>query len=207
MIVLPMRPTSLPRPSTVLPLLLVGALFLVAGCGSVDSVRTEAPETAAYDGDDPPATTIPLLVTLERSGGELPAEMSAFRFRVRELHFLGRDSTRWSRDAGRYQFSIPRIGSDPAVLVRTHVRPREIEELAIEIDRPYAEFGANAGGPLTVRDADSVRVELSGSTSSSPTAYVLRLRFDAGNSLDRDESCQWHFTPRFMARIEDDQAP
>lgn len=177
-------------------------LILTTGCGSVQSIQTQQPEAASYEGEEGPAPTVPLVVTMEASSGTLPEAMTSFRFLVGEIHFLAADSTRWTRDASRFEFDLPRSAENPATLVRTHFHPREIESIALQISNPYAEFGANAGGPVTVRTNDSIRVALEESAPEEGEPYVIRVTFDPATSLRRDESCRWHFTPRLSGRVD-----
>lgn len=182
-------------------------LVLTTGCGSVERIQTQQPEVASYEGEEGPARTVPLVVTMEASSGTLPETISSFRFQVGEIHFLAADSTRWTRDASRFEFDLPRNAGDPATLVRTHFHPREIESIALRISNPYAEFGANAGGPLTVRTSDSIRVELEEPAPEEGEPYVIRVTFDPNASLDRDASCRWHFTPRLSGRVDPGALP
>lgn len=185
----------------------VALLTLTAGCGSVESIQTQQPEAATYEGEEGPAPTVPLVITMEASSGGLPDAMSSFRFLIGEIHFLAADSTRWTRDASRFEFDLPRSAENPATLVRTHFHPREIESIALQISNPYAEFGANAGGPLTVRTNDSIRVALEEPAPEEGEPYVIRVTFDPDASLRRDASCQWHFTPRLSGRVDPGALP
>lgn len=181
-----------------LRLALLCGLLTLAGCSSTRQIRTAPPRPAVAmpPPSDAAAPRGRLAVAIEVGPSALPDGAAALRFRVAEVRLkpagapwivLPADPNAVEVPADR-PFRIPILAADlPAA---------RYDSLALVLGDVFVQYGANAGGPLTLpRDAPLLLPLALDVETGALTA--LHLRFAPAAALSRSEDCRWFFLPFF----------
>ncbi|MEX1055679.1 MAG: hypothetical protein WED81_06590 [Rhodothermales bacterium] len=186
----------------------VSAALLFVGCSSTTQIETSPPRTREAASETSPESTSEarLAVFFQEGDTDLPDEVSKLRFRIAEVHLQqrGGEWVRLPSDLNLIEIDRGRDGIRKTVL-DTRVPPAEYDSLALSFDRVYLEFGANAGGPLTVAAGAPHRMAL-GLRTALGLPISLILRFEPGASLTRSSDCRWFFVPLLRPEIQQESS-
>jgi hypothetical protein len=193
------------RPERLIPLL---ALVLTC-CTSAREIETAPPRPfqPAPPVEEPAASQARLSVLFREGMTELPADVEQLRFRVAEIHLRQADGDwlRFPSDLHLVELQRGRNGTERTML-DSRVPSVAYDSLAVVFDRIFAQFGENAGAPLTAGAGTPHRMAL----EMNPIAgehTTLVLRFEPGPSLSRTPDCRWYFIPLLRSEVIRTPAP
>ncbi len=177
--------------------------LLAAGCSSTREIETAPPRPAVPVVTDTTGTAMlaPLTVLVEMGPTALPADVQAMQFRVAEVHLKPTDGAWTSYPADVNSFLIAGNRRTRKAVLSTRVPPAAYDSLAVSLSEVFVQYGANAGGPLTLPRRTPLRLPLTTSLAIGRST-TIRLVFEPGASLSRTDDCRWFFLPFFEARVE-----